>query len=102
MRVVSTFHPPSSVTDAIKCRLTSDHALIHLVVTKSDRLDIYSVQPSGLRYECGAEIWGRVVTVRAIPAQVVLNASTYLLVPRVADMVGTAWQEQPVIADRPP
>jgi DNA damage-binding protein 1 len=86
MRVVSTFHPPSSVTDAIKCRLTSDHALIHLVVTKSDRLDIYSVQPSGLRYECGAEIWGRVVTVRAIPAQV-LNALTYLLL-RVADTYG--------------
>lgn len=100
MRVVSTFHPPSSVTDAIKCHLTSDHALIHLVVTKSDRLDIYSVQPSGLRYECGAEIWDRVVTVRAIPAQV-LNDLTYLLL-RVADTVGTAWQEQPVIADRSP
>ncbi len=72
MRVVSTFHPPSSVTDAIKCRLTSDSSLIHLAVTKPNRLDIYSVQPSGLRHECGAEIWGRIVTVRAIPAQVML------------------------------
>ena len=70
MRVVSTFHPPSSVTDAIKCRLTSDPSLIHLVVTKLSRLDIYSVQPSGLQYECGAEIWGRIVAVRAVPIQV--------------------------------
>ena len=70
MRVVSTFHPPSSVTDAIKCRLTEDSSLIHLAVTKPNRLDIYSVQPSGLQHECGTEIWGRIVTVRAIPARV--------------------------------
>lgn len=69
MRVISTFHPPSSVTDAIKCRLTTDSSLIHLAVTKPNRLDIYSVQPSGLRHECGTEIWGRIVTVRAIPAR---------------------------------
>ncbi|KAI9465477.1 CPSF A subunit region-domain-containing protein [Lactarius psammicola] len=67
MRIVSTFHPPSSVTDAVKCRLTSDYSLIHLVVAKSNRLDIYSVQPSGLSYECGTEIWGRIVVVKAIP-----------------------------------
>ena len=70
MRVISTFHPPSSVTDAIKCRLTSDPSRIHLAVTKPNRIDIYSVQSSGLQHECGAEIWGRIVTVRAIPAQV--------------------------------
>ena len=70
MRVVSTFHPPSSVVDAIKCRLTADRSLIHLAVTKPNRLDIYSVQPSGLRHECGEDIWGRIVTVRAIPAKV--------------------------------
>ncbi|KAH9002600.1 CPSF A subunit region-domain-containing protein [Lactarius hatsudake] len=69
MRIVSTFHPPSSVTDVVKCRLTSDRSLIHLVVAKSDRLDIYSVQPSGLSYECGAEIWGRIVVVKAIPTR---------------------------------
>ncbi|KAI9512431.1 CPSF A subunit region-domain-containing protein [Russula earlei] len=67
MRVISTFHPPSSVTDAIKCHLTSDASFIHLVVSKPNRLDVYSVQPSGLRYECGTEIWGRIVTVRAVP-----------------------------------
>ncbi|KAI0304406.1 CPSF A subunit region-domain-containing protein [Multifurca ochricompacta] len=69
MRIVSTFHQPSSVTDAIKCHLTSDTFLIHLVVAKSNRLDIYSVQQNGLRYECGTEIWGRIVVVRAIPTQ---------------------------------
>ncbi|KAH9042112.1 CPSF A subunit region-domain-containing protein [Lactarius pseudohatsudake] len=69
MRIVSTFHPPSSVTDVVKCRLTSDRSLIHLVVAKSNRLDIYSVQPSGLSYECGAEIWGRIVVVKAIPTR---------------------------------
>ncbi|KAH9080524.1 mono-functional DNA-alkylating methyl methanesulfonate N-term-domain-containing protein [Lactarius deliciosus] len=69
MRIVSTFHPPSSVTDVVKCRLTSDRSLIHLAVAKSNRLDIYSVQPSGLSYECGAEIWGRIVVVKAIPTR---------------------------------
>ncbi|KAI0283998.1 hypothetical protein BGY98DRAFT_949918 [Russula aff. rugulosa BPL654] len=56
MRVVSTFHPPSSVIDAINCRLTADSSVIHLAVTKPNRVDIYSVQPSGLRHECGTEI----------------------------------------------
>jgi DNA damage-binding protein 1 len=92
MRVVSTFHPPSSVTDAVKCRLTADSSLIHLAVTKPDRLDIYSVQPSGLRHECGTEIWGRIVTVKAIPAQVMPLELVFLTA--VTDTAPfAAWQE---------
>src|SRR6266404_1206316 len=90
MRVVSTFHPPSSVTDTVKCHLTSDHSLIHLVVAKSNRLDIYTVQPSGLSYECGAEIWGRIVVVKAVPTTV--TASTPLMLC-VTDLATAGWQE---------
>jgi len=99
MRIVSTFHPPSSVTDALKCRLTSDHSLIHLVVAKSNRLDIYSVQPSGLTYECGTEIWGRIVVVKAIPTTV--TASNPLMLC-VADLTAAGWQEQPALTHRSP
>ena len=99
MRIVSTFHPPSSVTDAIKCRLTSDHSLIHLVVAKSNRLDIYSVQPSGLSHECGADIWGRIVVVKAIPTTVTASTS---LMPYVTDLAIVGWQEQPTFTHRSP
>ncbi|KAI0269851.1 CPSF A subunit region-domain-containing protein [Gloeopeniophorella convolvens] len=67
MKVVSTFHPPSSVTDAIRCHLTSDNSLVHLVAAKSNRIDVYSVRSGGLKHECGAEIWGRVVSISAVP-----------------------------------
>ncbi|KAI0061660.1 hypothetical protein BV25DRAFT_1857049 [Artomyces pyxidatus] len=67
MKVVSTFHPPSSVTGSVRCHLTSDGNLDHLVVVKTNRVDVYSAQPDGLRHECGTEIWGRISTVRAVP-----------------------------------
>jgi hypothetical protein len=99
MRIVSTFHPPSSVTDAIKCRLTSDRSLVHLVVAKSNRLDVYSVQPSGLSHECGTEIWGRIVVVKAIPTTVIASTSLILC---VTDLTAAGWQEQPTLTHRSP
>ncbi|KZT11975.1 uncharacterized protein LAESUDRAFT_746751 [Laetiporus sulphureus 93-53] len=65
MRVVATFHQPSSVSHSVKCNLTPDQE--HLVVAKSNRLEVFSLQPEGLRRECGLDIWGRVVALRAVP-----------------------------------
>lgn len=70
MRVVGTFHPSSSVTHSLKCSLTPDSTLEHLVVAKTDRLEVYSLQPDGLKLECSADMWGRIVGVRAVPARV--------------------------------
>lgn len=68
MRVVATFHPPSAVEHSIKCNLTNDAEVEHLVVAKSNRLEVYSLQPQGLQRECSLEIWGHIVSLRAIPS----------------------------------
>ncbi|KAH9942902.1 CPSF A subunit region-domain-containing protein [Amylocystis lapponica] len=68
MRVVATFHPPSSVVQSVKCRLNPADDLEYLVVAKTTRVEVFSLQPEGLRPECGADIWGRVVSLRAVPA----------------------------------
>lgn len=66
MKVVTTFHHPSSVLSSVKCQLSS-RDLEHLVIAKIDRIDVYSLQPHGLQHECGLEIWGKVVSVKAVP-----------------------------------
>jgi len=69
MKVISTFHPSSSVVSSLKCRLgTRD--IEHLVVAKLNRLDVYSVRPHGLQHECGVEVWGKVCAVKSIPLSV--------------------------------
>ncbi|KAI0766387.1 CPSF A subunit region-domain-containing protein [Trametes elegans] len=68
MRVVGTFHPSSSVSRSLKCRLT-DTALEHLVIAKTDKLEVYSLQPDGLKRECSVDMWSRIVSVQAVPAK---------------------------------
>jgi DNA damage-binding protein 1 len=70
MKVVTTFSPSSSVLSSIKCKLVASSDLEFLAVGKLDRLDVYSLQPEGLKHECGLEIWGRIVTIKAIPVAV--------------------------------
>ncbi|KAG2010117.1 pre-mRNA-splicing factor rse1, variant 2 [Coprinopsis cinerea AmutBmut pab1-1] len=66
MKIVTTFHPSSSVVSSVKCRLAS-RDLEHLVIAKLDRIDVYSLQPSGLQHECGIDVWGRVLCVKVLP-----------------------------------
>ncbi|KAF8650163.1 hypothetical protein AX16_005397 [Volvariella volvacea WC 439] len=66
MRVVATFHPPSSVLGSIKCSLSTPE-LDHLVVAKLNRIEVHSLQPHGLQLECATEILGRIHCVKAIP-----------------------------------
>jgi DNA damage-binding protein 1 len=70
MKVVATFNPSSSVLSSIRCKLIANSDLEFLVVGKLDRLDVYSLQPEGLKLECGLAIWGRVVTIKALPVDV--------------------------------
>lgn len=69
MKIVSTFHQPSSVIGSLKTRLASAE-LEHLVIAKLNRLDVFSLQPEGLKHECSLEIWGKVLSVKAIPISV--------------------------------
>ncbi|KAG1898161.1 CPSF A subunit region-domain-containing protein [Suillus fuscotomentosus] len=78
MKVVTTFHPASSVVDSLKFRLKDEHPSEFLVVAKSNRLDIYALLPEGLRHQQGLDIWGRVRVIRAVP--VLSRSSISLLV----------------------
>ncbi|KAJ6466487.1 CPSF A subunit region-domain-containing protein [Mycena sanguinolenta] len=66
MKIVSTFAHPTSVLSSVKCNLTST-GLEHLVVAKLDGLDVYSVQPEGLKHECRWNVWGNILSVKSVP-----------------------------------
>ncbi|KAF5360619.1 hypothetical protein D9756_004828 [Leucocoprinus leucothites] len=66
MKIVTTFHQPSSVLASLKCRLSA-RDIEHLVVAKLNRIEVYSLQPTGVRLECSREIYGKVTAVKAIP-----------------------------------
>ncbi|GJE83978.1 DNA damage-binding protein 1 [Phanerochaete sordida] len=68
MKVVTTLHQPSAVVSSVKCRLASNYELGHLVVAKTNRVEVSSIHPEGLKRECGLDIWGRVLSIRAVPA----------------------------------
>jgi len=69
MKIISTFHPSSSVLSSIKCQLTS-RDLEHLVISKLSRIDVYSVQPQGLQHECGLDVSGKICSIKALPISV--------------------------------
>ena len=82
MKIVTTFHQPSSVISSLKCQLSS-RGLEHLVVAKLHRIDVYALQPDGLEHRCGLEIWGKVLSIRSVPIAVCLKYSsmTYSMSP---------------------
>ena len=65
MKVVATFHQPSSVVSSARCNLTASQEF--LVVGKTDRVEVYSCHPDGVRKECQLDIWGRIVSIKALP-----------------------------------
>jgi len=69
MRVISTFFGPSSIIHSLKCRL-SNNDLEHLVIAKPNKLEVFSLQPEGAKFECSLEIWGIISSLNAVPPQV--------------------------------
>jgi len=69
MKIVATFHQPSSVLASVKCRLSISN-VEHLVVAKLNRIEVFSLQPTGVKFECSLEIFGKVTAVKAIPIPV--------------------------------
>ena len=70
MKVINTFHQPSTVVASLKCTLSSNPELSHLVVAKVSRIEVSSIQPEGLKHECSLDIWGRIICMRAVAAKV--------------------------------
>ncbi|KAJ7729698.1 CPSF A subunit region-domain-containing protein [Mycena maculata] len=66
MKIVSTFHQPSSVLCSLKCHLTSA-GVEHLVVAKLNGLDVYSVEAEGLQHQSRWDVWGNILTVKSVP-----------------------------------
>lgn len=70
MKVVTTLHRSSAVLHSLKCNLSAQAELGHLVIAKINRIEVSSIQAEGLKPECSLEIWGRVVSIRAVPSEV--------------------------------
>ncbi|KAL4251847.1 DNA damage-binding protein 1 [Abortiporus biennis] len=64
MRVVTTFHSPSSIVASTSCSLTPDGE--HLVVAKASSLQVYEVTQDGLTHLCDLPVWGRVLSLRTL------------------------------------
>jgi hypothetical protein len=62
MKVVSTFHHPSAATCSAKCKFVPNDRE-YLVIGKTNRLELYSLQPKGLHLESSLDVWGHVVAV---------------------------------------
>jgi DNA damage-binding protein 1 len=69
MKVVSTLHQPSAVLSSLSCKLSADSEFGHLLVARTNRIEVSSIHPEGLKLECSLEIWGRILAIRAVPAQ---------------------------------
>jgi len=65
MKVVSTFHHPSAVSCSAKCNFIPNNRE-YLVVGKTNRLELYSLQPKGLHLEYTLDVWGHIVTIRPV------------------------------------
>lgn len=66
MRVAATYHQPSSVSHSIKCSLDPNSELEHLVIAKSNRIEVLAITPQGLKLLCTQEIWGRISSLHSI------------------------------------
>lgn len=71
MKVVSTFHAPSSVICSLRTRLTVGQE--HLVVGKADLVEVYAIEDTGLKLIHKHQVWGSVVSIRAVPLRVSLH-----------------------------
>lgn len=68
MKFVTTFYEPTAVVSSVKCSLVDGSE--HLVVAKINKIEVYSIQPAGLHFECDQEIWGQILSVNAVPVEV--------------------------------
>ncbi|TDL17702.1 hypothetical protein BD410DRAFT_901246 [Rickenella mellea] len=76
MKVVSTYHAPSSISHSVKCSFTQDRNMEFLVVAKVNKLDVYALLPEGLSLQCTLDVWGRITSLHAISTSSQLLVTT--------------------------
>jgi DNA damage-binding protein 1 len=68
MKVITTFHGPSAVSHSLKCNLVV--GVEHLIIARLNKIEVFRCRRSGLEHESVFEIWGRIISMKAIPIQV--------------------------------
>lgn len=66
MKVVSTYHSPTSVAFSVRCFLTADSELEFLVVARTSALDLYAVLPDELQLQSSFDVWGRITSLKVL------------------------------------
>ncbi|KAG9035896.1 hypothetical protein FRB95_010299 [Tulasnella sp. JGI-2019a] len=63
MLAISTWHPSSTVTHSLKCRLAEENE--SLVIAKVNTLEVHDLNATGLTLRCTFDIWGTVTSLLA-------------------------------------
>ncbi|KAG8861744.1 hypothetical protein FRB96_002702 [Tulasnella sp. 330] len=63
MLAISTWHPSSTVTHSVKCKLAGNKE--SLVIAKANTLEVYDLSATGLVLKCTFDIWGIVTSLLA-------------------------------------
>ncbi|KAF8516138.1 CPSF A subunit region-domain-containing protein [Hysterangium stoloniferum] len=99
MRVVSTFFAPSSTSHSLKCKL--DHTETdYLVVAKPDRVEVFSLQPDGAKFQCSLEVWGVISSLKTVSLKGD-RMETLLITTEVPDPLVILLEYVPEENDRP-
>jgi hypothetical protein len=69
MHVISTYLSPTAVTHAITAKLTEGSAR-YLVISKINRVEVFSLEREGLKQVAAYELWGRIVALEEIVVDV--------------------------------
>ena len=70
MKLVATFHGPTSVSHSIKCTLEDDEDVEFLVIAKTSILEVFAILPDSLRLQCTLDVWSRISSLNAIRSEV--------------------------------
>lgn len=70
MKLVATFHGPTSVSHSITCNLTNDEDIEYLIVARTSVLEAFAILPESLSLQCTFEVWGRISSLKALTYEV--------------------------------
>lgn len=81
MRVVSTFHRPSTVLASFHCRL-SNVEISHLVVAKTNQIEVHAWTGDGVEWRTSLEVWGYIVDAKPVSKPVSFILFCFVLLKR--------------------
>jgi hypothetical protein len=69
MHVISTYLSPTAATHAITAKLTTSPAQ-YLVIAMINCVQVFGLEPEGLKHVAAYELWGRIVALEEIVVDV--------------------------------